>query len=185
MMSDLKSTKKKTSESGKLIQKEESRSDSESAMKETKSWPLDRSGSSLSYKVKDCMGNENFTIFDSKLGDFNRHLGEEEMQSLPRSHPTWDEVVTNNNQGQCLHTDPVQPKDQYQAREVGVGQLSGSRSAMPIISSAQDHGQVANAGTCQQSGLSDPNQAPNRYTTTWRWIPHWLFQVKAFLGMNR
>ncbi|KAK8478648.1 hypothetical protein V6N12_041758 [Hibiscus sabdariffa] len=185
MMSDPKITKKKSSESGKLIQKEESRSDSESSTKETKSRPPDRSGSSLSYKGKDCMGNENFTIFDSKFRDFNRHLGEEEMQSLPRSHPTWAEVLANNNQGQCLDTDPVQPQDQYQAREVGVGQLSGSHSAMPVISSAQDHGQVANARTCQQSGLSDPNQAPNRYTKTWRWIPHWLFQVKAFLGMNR
>ncbi|KAK8681361.1 hypothetical protein V6N13_053765 [Hibiscus sabdariffa] len=154
MVSDLKSTKKKTSESGKLIQKDESRSDSESATKETKSGPPDRSGSSLSYKGKDCMGNENFTILDSKFGDFNRHL------------------------------DPVQPQDPYQAQEVGVGQFSGSRSAMPVISSAQDPGQVANAGTCQQSGLSDPNQAPNRYTTTWRWIPHWLIQVKAFPGLN-
>ncbi|KAK9033188.1 hypothetical protein V6N11_018225 [Hibiscus sabdariffa] len=115
MMSDPKSTKKKTSESGKLIQKDESRSDSESATKETKSRPLDRSGSSLSYKGKDCMGNENFTIFDSKFGDFNLHLGEEEMQSLPRSHPTWAEVVANNNRGQCLDTDRVQPQDQYQA----------------------------------------------------------------------
>ncbi|KAK8681345.1 hypothetical protein V6N13_053749 [Hibiscus sabdariffa] len=184
-MLDSESTKKKTSESGKLIQKEESWSDSESATKETKSRPPDRSGSSLSYKGKDCMGNENFTIFDSKFGDFNRHLGEEEMQILPRSHPTWVEVVANNNRGQCLDTDPVQPQDQYQAREVGVGQLSGSRSAMPVISSAQDPGQVANAGTCQQFGLSDPNQAPNRYTTTWKWIPHSLFQVKAFLGLNQ
>ncbi|KAK8571619.1 hypothetical protein V6N12_027699 [Hibiscus sabdariffa] len=51
----------------------------------------------------------------------------------------------------------MQWKDQYQAGEVGVGQLPGSNSALPATSSAQ----VADAGTCQQSGpLSDPNQAP-------------------------
>ncbi|KAK9033138.1 hypothetical protein V6N11_018175 [Hibiscus sabdariffa] len=147
MMSDPKSTKKKTSESRKLIQKEESRSDSKSATKETKPRPPDRSGSSLSYKGKDCMGNENFTIFDSKVGDFNRHLGEEEMHNLLISHPTWAEVLANNNRGECLDTGPVQPQDQYQAQEVGVGQLPGSRSVMPVISSAQDPGQVADAGT--------------------------------------
>ncbi|KAK8681321.1 hypothetical protein V6N13_053725 [Hibiscus sabdariffa] len=106
------------------------------------------------------MENENFTIFDSKVAEFNQHLGEEEMQSLPMSHPTWAEVVANNNRGQCLDIEPVQPQDQYQAREVGVGQLPGSRFAMPVISSAQDPSQVADAGICQQSGLSDPNQAP-------------------------
>ncbi|KAK8681352.1 hypothetical protein V6N13_053756 [Hibiscus sabdariffa] len=161
--------KEKTSESGKLIQKEESRSDSKSVTEETKSRPPDPSGSSqeeqwetvnVSYKGKDCMGNENFTIFDSKVAEFNQHLGEEEMQSLPMSHPTWAEVVANNNRGQCLDIDLVQPQDQYQAREVGVGQLPGSRFAMPVISSAQDPSQVADAGICQQSGLSDPNQAP-------------------------
>ncbi|KAK8636158.1 hypothetical protein V6N13_004866 [Hibiscus sabdariffa] len=97
MMIDQESTKKQTSETGKSIHEEESQSESESATEETKSRSPDCLGRSqeeqwetvnVSFKGKDCMGNENFTIFDSKIGDFNRHLGEEEMQGHPRSHPT-------------------------------------------------------------------------------------------------